>query len=76
MTPSRGDLALDADGAGSGGRQRGCGDPRAAQGAGRDGAGQGLGQDAAADDVDQVPVQPQRDPAAGQLGTDLYLVPG
>ena len=60
-------------------RQRGRGDPRAAQRGpvgGRDRAGQRLGQDAAADDVDQVPVQPQRDPAAGQLRADLDPVPG
>ena len=37
-----------------------------ARSAGWDRAGQGLGQDAAADDVDQVAVQPRRDPAAGQ----------
>ena len=79
MTPSRGTLRWTLTGPGAGGGQRGRGDPRAAQLAavgGRDRAGQRLGQDAVADDVDQVPVQPQRDPAAGQLGADLDPVPG
>jgi hypothetical protein len=63
-----GDLALDADGAGCWRRQRGRGDAGAAQRAAvsrRDRAGQGLGQGAVVDDVDEVPVEPQRDPIAG-----------
>ncbi len=74
-----GDLALDADRTGSWGGQRARGDPGAAQRAaagGRDRAGQGLGQDTVADDVDQVPVEPERDPAAGQFGADLDPVTG
>ena len=65
-----GDLALDADRAGSRRGQRAVGDPGAAQpGAlvGGDGRGQGLGEDAVVDDVDEVPVEPERDLAAGQF---------
>ena len=37
---------------------------------------QGLGEDAVGDDMDEVPVKPERDPGAGQFRADLDLVPG
>ena len=37
---------------------------------------QGFGQDAVVDDVHEVPVEPQGDAAAGQLGADLDPLAG
>ena len=79
MTPSLGTLrwTLTGPGAGAGSAAAAIRAPRSLRAvAGRDGAGQGLGQDAAADDVHEVPVEPQRDPAAGQLGADLDPLAG
>ena len=80
MTPSLGTLRWTLTGPGAGGGGSAAAAIRAPRSlpaaGGRDRTGQGLGQDAVADDVDQVPVEPQRDPAAGQLRADLDPVTG
>lgn len=40
-----------------------------------DGRGRGVGQQSVVDCVEEVPVEPQGDPLAGELGTDLHPAP-